>query len=55
MALTGVAATAERRGEPYVDDVIRPAETRQRVTRALRGLRTKRQALPLKKHGNIPL
>jgi propionyl-CoA carboxylase beta chain len=39
----------------YVDAVIRPAETRQAVTRALRTLRTKRQTLPPKKHGNIPL
>jgi propionyl-CoA carboxylase beta chain len=39
----------------YVDAVIRPAETRLAVTRALRSLRTKRQTLPPKKHGNIPL
>jgi len=39
----------------YVDAVIRPAETRPAVTRALRVLRTKRQTLPPKKHGNIPL
>jgi propionyl-CoA carboxylase beta chain len=39
----------------YVDAVIRPAETRSQVTRALRTLRTKRQTLPPKKHGNIPL
>ena len=39
----------------YVDAVIRPAETRAQVTRALRALRTKRQTLPPKKHGNIPL
>jgi propionyl-CoA carboxylase beta chain len=39
----------------YVDAVIRPAETRAAVTRALRTLRTKRQTLPPKKHGNIPL
>jgi propionyl-CoA carboxylase beta chain len=39
----------------YVDAVIRPAETRSQVTRALRGLKTKRQTLPPKKHGNIPL
>ena len=39
----------------YVDAVIRPAETRIAVTRALRTLRTKRQTLPPKKHGNIPL
>ncbi|MHB1596773.1 MAG: acyl-CoA carboxylase subunit beta [Streptosporangiaceae bacterium] len=39
----------------YVDSVIRPAETRVAITRALRALRTKRQTLPPKKHGNIPL
>ena len=39
----------------YVDAVILPAETRLAVTRALRALRTKRQTLPPKKHGNIPL
>jgi propionyl-CoA carboxylase beta chain len=39
----------------YLDAVIRPAETRVAVTRALRSLRTKRQTLPPKKHGNIPL
>jgi propionyl-CoA carboxylase beta chain len=39
----------------YVDAVIRPAETRSYVTRALRTLRTKRQTLPPRKHGNIPL
>jgi propionyl-CoA carboxylase beta chain len=39
----------------YVDAVIRPAETRPAITKALRTLRTKRQTLPPKKHGNIPL
>jgi propionyl-CoA carboxylase beta chain len=39
----------------YVDAVIRPAQTRSQVTRALRALRSKRQTLPPKKHGNIPL
>jgi propionyl-CoA/long-chain acyl-CoA carboxylase carboxyl transferase subunit len=39
----------------YVDAVIRPAETRSQVIRALRALRTKRQSLPPRKHGNIPL
>jgi propionyl-CoA carboxylase beta chain len=39
----------------YVDAVIRPAETRSQVTRALRTLHGKRQTLPPKKHGNIPL
>jgi len=39
----------------YLDAVIRPAETRVAVTRALRSLHTKRETLPPKKHGNIPL
>ena len=39
----------------YVDAVIHPHETRVEITRALRLLRTKRQTLPPKKHGNIPL
>ena len=45
-------AAAER---GYIDAVIRPAETRAAVTRALVSLRTKRETLPPKKHGNIPL
>ncbi|GAA5037116.1 propionyl-CoA carboxylase beta chain [Thermocatellispora tengchongensis] len=39
----------------YVDAVIAPSETRREVVRALRLLRGKRDALPPKKHGNIPL
>jgi propionyl-CoA carboxylase beta chain len=39
----------------YVDRVIMPSETRSQVIRALRALRDKRQTLPPKKHGNIPL
>ena len=39
----------------YVDAVIMPHETRVEITRALRLLRTKRETLPPKKHGNIPL
>ncbi|MFL6138174.1 MAG: acyl-CoA carboxylase subunit beta [Frankiaceae bacterium] len=39
----------------YVDAVIPPHETRVQVVRALRALRTKRESLPPKKHGNIPL
>ena len=39
----------------YVDAVIQPPETRVEVVRALRLLRTKRETLPPKKHGNIPL
>jgi propionyl-CoA carboxylase beta chain len=39
----------------YVDAVIAPSRTRVAVTQALRALRTKRQSLPPKKHGNIPL
>ncbi len=39
----------------YVDAVIPPSMTRVEVARALRLLRTKRESLPPKKHGNIPL
>jgi propionyl-CoA carboxylase beta chain len=39
----------------YVDSVIAPSATRDHVVRALRMLRTKRETLPPKKHGNIPL
>ncbi|MGZ6754161.1 MAG: acyl-CoA carboxylase subunit beta, partial [Nocardioides sp.] len=39
----------------YVDAVIAPHETRVEVVRALRLLRSKRETLPPKKHGNIPL
>jgi propionyl-CoA carboxylase beta chain len=39
----------------YVDAVIPPSETRIQLVRALRALRTKREELPPKKHGNIPL
>jgi propionyl-CoA carboxylase beta chain len=51
-ALANPFSAAER---GYVDAVISPAETRAHVVRALRTLRTKRQTLPPKKHGNIPL
>jgi len=39
----------------YVDDVIEPAETRGRLIQSLRMLSTKREAVPPRKHGNIPL
>ncbi len=39
----------------YVDAVISPHETRSEVVRSLRLLRNKRETLPPKKHGNIPL
>jgi len=39
----------------YIDTVISPSNTRMNVTRALRALRNKRESLPPKKHGNIPL
>ena len=42
-------------GRGYVDQVIQPHETRDKVIRVLRLLRTKRASLPPKKHGNIPL
>lgn len=39
----------------YVDDIIQPSKTRQRVINALGMLASKREARPAKKHGNIPL
>ena len=39
----------------FVDAVIEPAHTRLEVAKALRALRTKRQTIPPRKHGNIPL
>jgi acetyl-CoA carboxylase carboxyltransferase component len=39
----------------YVDEVILPSETRARVANALAALENKRQSVPPKKHGNIPL
>jgi propionyl-CoA carboxylase beta chain len=62
-------ATAERQAEysekfahpfiaaarGYVDDVIDPRDTRPRLIDALETLRTKRDRMPPKKHGNLPL
>jgi len=39
----------------YLDSVIPPSQTRALIVRSLRVLKTKRQTLPPKKHGNIPL
>jgi propionyl-CoA carboxylase beta chain len=39
----------------FIDSVIPPSHTRSYVVRALRSLRGKRETLPAKKHGNIPL
>lgn len=39
----------------FVDAVIAPSQTRREVAKALRLLATKREVLPPKKHGNIPL
>jgi propionyl-CoA carboxylase beta chain len=57
-----IAEYQERFANPYVaaslgylDDVIEPRDTRPLLIDALRRLRNKRQELPRKKHGNIPL
>ena len=44
---------AAQRG--YLDDIIQPRETRSRICRSLRLLRTKNLENPWKKHDNIPL
>jgi propionyl-CoA carboxylase beta chain len=57
-----VAEYRERFANPYraaelgfVDEVLRPEDTRPRVIQALEMLRTKRQERPPRKHGNVPL
>ncbi len=52
----------ERYANPYVaaergfvDDVIDPQETRKVLVQALKILRTKKEDLPRRKHGNVPL
>jgi len=57
-----VASYTERYANPYaaaergfVDDVIDPAETRRKIVAGLRVLRSKREDLPQRKHGNVPL
>ena len=52
----------EKFNNPYVaaerglvDEIIEPRQTRPRLIRALDMLRTKRESLPPRKHGNIPL
>jgi propionyl-CoA carboxylase beta chain len=39
----------------YVDEVIDPRDTRRRLIRGLEMLQNKRETLPSKKHGNLPL
>jgi acetyl-CoA carboxylase carboxyltransferase component len=57
-----IAQYEEQFGNPYVaaergfvDDVIEPADTRPRLIQTFRMLRTKREQVPARKHGNIPL
>ena len=57
-----VAEFREKFANPYVaasrgfvDEVIRPRQTRARLIAGLAGLETKRDRNPPKKHGNIPL
>jgi propionyl-CoA carboxylase beta chain len=39
----------------YIDEVIRPRQTRKKIAEALRMLRNKRETNPPRKHGNVPL
>ena len=39
----------------YIDEIVRPEETRPRIIQALEMLANKRDVNPPKKHGNIPL
>jgi acetyl-CoA carboxylase carboxyltransferase component len=42
-------------GEGYLDDIIKPAESRLRIIKSLQMLLDKRVTTPQRKHGNIPL
>lgn len=39
----------------YVNEVIKPEESREKILKALRALKSKKTEAPRKKHGNIPL
>ncbi|MGZ0218596.1 MAG: acyl-CoA carboxylase subunit beta [Acidimicrobiales bacterium] len=39
----------------YIDDVIEPSETRRKIVAGLRLLESKREEIPQRKHGNVPL
>ena len=39
----------------YLDDVIEPQDTRKRLVQSLEMLRSKRETIPQRKHGNVPL
>ena len=39
----------------YLDDIIQPEDTRSMIIASLEALQEKRQAVPSRKHGNIPL
>jgi acetyl-CoA carboxylase carboxyltransferase component len=39
----------------YIDEVIDPSETRNKLIRAFEGLENKHVNVPSRKHGNIPL
>ncbi|MDQ4124986.1 MAG: methylmalonyl-CoA carboxyltransferase, partial [Actinomycetota bacterium] len=57
-----IADYEERFGNPYIaaergyiDDVIEPQDTRRRLVQSLEMLRSKRETIPQRKHGNVPL
>ena len=39
----------------YIDNVIEPKETREKLISALKSIYRKREELPKRKHGNIPV
>ena len=39
----------------YIDNVIIPRETRQKLISALKAINRKREDLPKRKHGNMPI
>ena len=39
----------------FVDEVIEPSQTRRKIVAGLRMLESKREEIPERKHGNVPL
>jgi propionyl-CoA carboxylase beta chain len=57
-----IADYTEKLSNPYaaaergtIDSVIEPEDSRAYISKAFRTLKTKRDVLPARKHGNIPL
>ena len=55
MLQSSPATLDDLRKPGYIDEVISPADTRAVICRSLDILASKREDLPRRKHGNVPL